>query len=153
MSPHADYNGSVAVLIVATFWAAVACILWARIKLKENGLRYREILMSGTPRILFGSSIILFSVCLGRLIWLPYRAMLIAGNRDWQDYWTDVASPISNIFSWCATVGLAIIMLSALMHIFGNRILAIGVVFVSTVIVYYAAAIATMYAANLFVGS
>jgi hypothetical protein len=148
MNPHADYNGSSLVLIVAVLVAAMVTGIWARQQLKAMGLRCRDVLYAGTPRILVGAAVIFVGVALGRIFWWPVRPMLIARNTEWQNWYALVAAWPANLANLATVVGLAIILWPALVRWFGR--LAWPIVIMSVVVVYLVGALTTLWWAKFF---
>lgn len=128
LNPHAHYNASSLVLVVADLIAAYVIWLGAHRNLRKRKIKLRKILTVPYVRISVGAVICLVGIAVGSIMWLPAFPLIISGNVKLSDWYIQVATWPANIANMTSVVGMSIIMWPMLKARFGDWALAIVVV-------------------------
>ncbi len=110
LNPHANYNASSFVLVVAALAAAVLMGIWARRYMIELGMDCRELFSVPSLRMVTGAVCILVGVAFGSAMWLPAFPLLISGNEPLSAWYIVLATWPANIFNLVSVIGLSIIL-------------------------------------------
>lgn len=146
-SPHAHYNASSLVLVVADLIAAFIMSSWLFRFMKNDGASFTKLFHVRPMRMVIGAIVGFIGVAAGSIMWLPAFPLLISGNEELSTWYILVATWPANIANMLSVVGLSIILWPWMVTKFKGW--TIPFVLLMTTAVYIFGVIGSIYAGEL----